>query len=171
MLILIALTGCGEYEKSAWTEDPINYEKNSLSFNYPRNWKVTEDEQYEEYRLIYVETPGETMVVIQVYPDSVTLDMQEYAREFSRETNENTTTAKFSESNFSSVVKKNRSESLKERFSVKFLGVSVQFTRHYKCKNINGHPCVFIFHVPDEDHSMVESGFKQIVSTFDYDAL
>ena len=45
----------------------LKYEKDGLSFSYPANWEVTEDFVSEDVRFVFVESPGDAIIKIEVY--------------------------------------------------------------------------------------------------------
>ena len=79
---LFTLIGCGE--RSADIKHPKSYFKNGLKFSYPGNWTITSDEGPASFRSITVETPGEAIVIIQIYDASEVTSLREYALKITR---------------------------------------------------------------------------------------
>ena len=66
VIALFLFVGCGE--RNAATDNPTSYSKAGLEFEYPGNWTVTEDTQQAGLRFLIVESPGDAVVIIQIYP-------------------------------------------------------------------------------------------------------
>ncbi|PWK48592.1 hypothetical protein C8D97_109143 [Pleionea mediterranea] len=70
--------GCRE--RSAELKDINRYMKSGVSFDYPGNWKVTEDVEDEDYRYIFVESPGDAISKIEIYPKGASFSLLEFVK-------------------------------------------------------------------------------------------
>jgi hypothetical protein len=65
LLIPIALsflslfTGCGETQADLST--PKTHKSGAVTFDYPKNWRITEDLVTPEIHYLFVETPGDAL--------------------------------------------------------------------------------------------------------------
>lgn len=76
------------------------YDKAGVSFQYPGNWTVSEDEGSAMYRNIFVESPGDALMIIQSMDVSVEQDLMEYAKSYAQMSSEASTIAKVSKSKY-----------------------------------------------------------------------
>ena len=77
-LALSLSLGCGE--PSAQVSQPKLYSKDGVEFRYPGNWKVTEDASHPDFRYIIVESPGDAIFGIHIYPHVLAMGLKEYAQ-------------------------------------------------------------------------------------------
>ena len=82
VFVSLLLVGCGE--RSVKIDNPRAYNNAGLEFEYPRNWKVTEDVQQEELRYLFVESPGDALLIIQIFSADDALDIQDFAKRFAQ---------------------------------------------------------------------------------------
>ena len=160
----LLLVGCGE--RRAETGSPRTYQHDGIEFEYPGNWKVTEDDREGEVRLLLVETPGEAIVVIQITPEDMAAGLREFAETFARSAREQTPIGKIGKSSFAAAKNQGEYEVLTERFSISLLGEGTPHTRTYHRRNLQGKALTIILQVADEDGSKVVKGAEQIVSSF-----
>jgi hypothetical protein len=76
----VAYGGC---ERVATIKSPKTYDKDGIHFQHPGNWKVTADSQRDGVRYLFLETPGQATVTIQIYLATEALEIEEFARGFS----------------------------------------------------------------------------------------
>lgn len=158
--------GCGE--RSAETDNPRAYNNTGLTFEYPRNWKVTEDSQQESIRNLFVESPGNALLIIQIYSADVALDIQEFAEGFAQSAKDDTPLGSVPDSVLGNVNNSGGYEILTERFSIALLGEKVPHTRTYMRKSVANRVCFIVAQVANEDRSKVTEGFELIFSSFTY---
>jgi len=168
VVLLLLLSSCGE--RTARIDKPESYNSGGLQFEYPGNWKVTDDTDQDEIRQITVESPGDAIVIIQLFPALGEVGIQDYAQIFSSAARENTPIGIISPSEFSNVEGADGYEILKEKFSISVLGQSTPFTRTFRRKVIDDTVCFIVANVSDEDQSKVVRGFEQICETLSYRA-
>ena len=88
--LAILVAGC---ERAPDIDQPNSYDKGGIAFSFPGNWSVSEDvtEPGElEYRHIFVESPGNAIVIIQRYSPGIDLTVEEFAKQFLEGTIEET---------------------------------------------------------------------------------
>ncbi len=163
-----SLLGCGG--EVADTENPNAYAKDGLQFEMPGNWEVTEDAEAGPFRYLFVEEPGDALVVVQLFPAADAADLRGYAEGFSKQSAAATKTGTLSASSFGNVSTSDGYEMLTETFSISLMGETVPHTRNYRRKVCGAHVCFVIAQVADEDRADVVAGFTQLVSSLTYKA-
>ncbi len=168
LLAAVALlcVSCGE--TSAQIESPKSYDNAGLQFEYPGNWEVAEDVQQEHSRYLFVESPGDAILIIQVFSADDATDIKDYAKNFAQSAKNATPSLDFADSAFSSVDESGGYEILTEKFSVENLGVKIAHFRKYRRKVVSNRVCFIIEQVAEEDRDKVTKGFELIVSSFNY---
>ena len=76
LTLLCIMSACSERE--ADIRNQTKYEKEGLTFTYPANWVVTEDIENEGGRFIFVESPGDAIVKIEIYPFDESFELKEF---------------------------------------------------------------------------------------------
>ncbi len=163
IMALLLLSAC---ERNARTDNPKSYNNAGIEFEYPGNWKVTEDSQQAGFRYLSVETPGDAIVIIQIYPTKDALEINEFAQWFAQAFKEEIPFGTISASKFSQVKKLEGYENLTEQFSIILLGEDIPHTRIYIRKPIDNRVCLMVAQAADEDHSKVIRGFEQVFTSF-----
>lgn len=168
--IALMFTGCGE--PAAGVATPKRYDKNGLTFQYPGNWKIEEDEELEGgvHHLI-LETDGDALVVMQLFPTELASSLAEYAREFSTESNAALPIGRMMDSKFTPLPEKAGFTRLQENFSIKLLSERILHVRRYGSRDFAGKRCFLICQVAAEDLAKVEAGFDQIEASVNVTAL
>lgn len=78
---LLALwTSC---ERVADVSSPLSYAKEGISFVYPGNWKIEDDENLDGTKFLSVESPGDALFLVMESPDDGTGTLQEFVKSFS----------------------------------------------------------------------------------------
>src|SRR4030095_3754404 len=167
-IISFALVSC---ERTANVTQPKAYNKDGIQFQYPDNWKVTADSQNESMRHLVIETPGEAILIIQVFTPDDSVPMSDFVREFSSNAQQElprfaTSTA----STFGEPEERDGYKSVSEQFSIKAVGEGVPHTRIYKQKRFGSKMIYVVSQVASEDEDLVGAGFDQITSSLQYDS-
>lgn len=164
--VALIVTGCGE--PTADVATPKHYDKNGLTFQYPGNWKIDEDEELEGgiHHLI-LETSGDALVVVQLFPLELADPLEGYAREFSIQSNAALPFGKMVDSKFTPMPEKAGFARLQEDFSMKLLTETIPHLRRYGNRDFGGKRCFLICQVATEDLSKVQAGFEQIEASVD----
>lgn len=166
LLLLTALsflslfTGCGE--PLADLSTPNTHKSGVLTFNYPKNWKITEDSVTPEIHYLFVETSGDALVILQSYPTGDANTLAEFSKKFSKSAATETPIGVIAKSTFAAIPDSEGYSWIGEGFDMNFLGVSVPHRRIYGTKKIGGRQVFLIFQVATEDYSKAETGFKLI---------
>ena len=167
ILALLAHLGC---EKVATVKAPKIYHKDGIHFKFPGNWKVTSDSQRDRVRFLFLETPGNATVAIQVYLATEALEIEDFARQFSSNVQkEMPRYVTVGNSTFGGPDDVAGYRSMTEQFSISTLGTEVPHIRFYKQKQFGNNVVNVICQVSNEDEDFVAIGFDQIQSSLQYD--
>jgi len=168
LIILLSLSclffSCGEQE--ADITGAKNYAKGQISFQYPGNWKVTNEIGAGEFHNLFVETPGEGIVIIQVYSHDSTQDHEQYAKDFSQSTMGSMPIGKITNSKFHPIDDKATNE-LTETFDIELFNERIPHKRRYIMKTYDEQCCYLIFQTSSEDEAKTLKGFELIHSSFE----
>lgn len=77
LILLIFLTSC---EYGADLDNQRKYSNKEISFSYPGNWQVTEDSESEGARYIFIESPGEAIMTIEIYDHEDSYDLYNFVQ-------------------------------------------------------------------------------------------
>lgn len=157
------LSGCGE--PAADVAVSKKYHKDGIAFQHPGNWKVTEATVEEGFHHVMVETPGDALVIVQVFPADDAATLKEYADAFSAAAAEEAPFGVVSKSKFIGLDPQEGWSRTKETFIIQVLGVKVAHTRLYHARDFGHWRCFVLCQTADEDWAKVEAGFRQIVSS------
>ena len=166
LIAILVVSGCGE--PKADIETPKSYDNSGLTFNYPKNWTITEDIVEGEIRYVFVETPGDAIVIIQLLPKSDSGTVEEFSRSFSSEMVESISIGEVIEINFDALDLQNGYSRIKEEFSISLLGEEVPLVRTYWSKDYEGLRCFIICQSAPEDLAKVAPGFDLIAWSLKY---
>lgn len=161
---VVATTGC---EKTAQVGKAKTYQEDRVQFQYPGNWKVTSDSETANVRGIIVETAGAALVLVQIYPADLPLEIAEFARQFSKQAQKETIQiASWREPSYTAAEETQGYKVVTERASIALLGAEVPHTRRYHQKQFGDKIVFIIVQVADEDEHLVRAGFDQILQSF-----
>lgn len=166
LCILIIIAAC---EQNADTSKPLNYAKDTISFAYPENWTVTEDKQEDDVRYLFIETPGDAIVLVQIYPIQDAVSLKEYAEWFSKEVIKETPVAERSVGNFEDINRTINGVTLtgmRQKFSITLLGIDVPHTAEYYRIEKGNKVAFLISQTASEDLAKVNGGFELLLGTF-----
>lgn len=162
VVIGVSLSGC---EKAAEVAKPLSYEKEGVSFQFPSNWTVTEDVTEDDFRYIFVESPGDSIFIFHIYAEGDEMDLREYAEWFSGEMKVALPIGTPGESTFTPTERETgagRLEGLLEDLPVTFLGERVDQKHEYVRIEAGGRVVYLIASAPAEDLELVAPGFDLI---------
>ncbi len=157
---LLLLEGCGEPKADLST--PKTHTSGAITFNYPKNWKITEDSVTPEIRYLFVETPGDALVILQSYPAGEASNIEVFSKKFSESTSAETPIGEIAKSTFTDIPDSGGFNWIAENFEISLLGHSVPHRRLYGTKEIGGRQVFLILQVATEDFSKAEPGFQLI---------
>lgn len=168
-LVWLGVSGCCEAE--ADVESPLKYDKAGVAFDYPGNWKTTDESVAAENRYVMVETPGDAIVVVTMVSADEAASLEVYARAFADEARKNTPVGDLSASTFSEVSGPLENQAMTETFAVSLAGESLNHTRHHRRIESGGAVCFVLAQAADEDLGKVLKGFELIFSSIKCAAL
>jgi len=141
---------------------PVYYNLDGVQFAYPQNWQVTDDVNSAPIRYLFVKTPGNAIVIIQIYGEDNDIPLHQFSESFAESTRDEVAIGQFSESEFVT-----DGEYIEEDFTIVLLGYKVHHKRIYLKKTFRGKSCYFILQVSKEDLEKVTPGFDTIVASFE----
>ena len=143
------------------------YHNNGVSFSYPANWKVSSDVDTGALRYIFVESPGNGIFIVQVYPARSNLSLAEYAKGFANKAKNSSRKIQRISLKFSKVTGPgNLGEGVKEDFTIGYLGKVLAHVCYYYQVNRSNKTAYLISQSANEDLPKVQNGFKLLQSTF-----
>ena len=162
------LYGCGE--KQPDLSNSITHQLGEIIFDYPGNWKVAEDSITATIHNLIIETPGDTIVIIQSYPLEMGIDLKALSREFSESAAHSIPLGSINKSVFSKRPKQWGYDWIAEDFESVFLGEAIPHQRIYGSKEVGDRQIFLILQVPVEDYQKVEKGFHLIANSLSGDS-
>jgi hypothetical protein len=172
LLLLVGVVFLVACERAADIGKPNDYAKAGMRFSYPVNWKVDEDTEDSGVRHLVIESSGDAIFVVHVFPREVAFPLQDYAQGISDEVSANLPVGKQVKSRFKDVRKDVQGvafDAIEEQFELEILGQSVPHERWYYRKEGAGGKegqdrVVMMFHqVASEDLDKVKPGFDLIL--------
>lgn len=152
--------GCGEPQADIST--PRTHRSGAITFDYPGNWKISDELVTPEIHSLFVETPGDAIVIFQSYPTEEAEDLPTFTKAFSSSAATGTPIGMIVGSTFSDITEADGYEWIVEDFNINLLGVSVPHRRLYGSKMIGERQAFLIFQVAIEDSAKAEAGFHLI---------
>ena len=163
-LILIGLLiGCGEKEPDL--SNLSTHQLGEIVFDYPGNWKITEDSLTVTIHNLIIETPGSAIVIIQSYPLEIAKELKALSREFSEIAGDSAPLGSIKKSVFAGLPKQWGYDWIAEDFEIAFLGESLPHKRLYGSKEVGDSKIFLILQAPGADYQKVEKGFHLIVKS------
>ncbi|WP_144017021.1 hypothetical protein [Vibrio sp. AND4] len=158
-------------ERGADLENTKEYSNNKVTFKYPGNWEVTEDSETEDFRFIFVESPGSGIMRIEIYNHEDSFKLKEFVKldiEYLLGT-----VPKFFDVEYPELIrgsKKNIGNSilsgLTYELDYRTFGIDItSIIETYKISN-EIKTAYLSGQVPKEDRHLVSSGFDLILSSF-----
>ncbi len=165
LLTLCVWGGCPE--PPADVANPKSHASGPCTFNYPQNWEITDDEFAADFHYVFVETPGDAIVILQSYPLDQEEDLAGYAEVFSANAAAETPIGEMSESVFSERSTAHGYNWVVEELAISFLGETIPHRRVYGGREFGGRQVFLILQVATEDYAMIEPGFHLIRDSLD----
>ena len=159
-------------EKTADISNPIENSKSGVHFSIPGHWIVTEDEDNNDFRYIFIESPGDAIFMVEVYryenpfslKEYVDLSVEEYRNDFYMgKVNRNT----FSEINIKAAARE--WDGIRNQFSVKVMGIEVPHVQDFYAIESESRVAYLSSQVAEEDFEKVSDGFELILKSFRFD--
>lgn len=161
--LVAVLAGCSE--PKADLSAPKTHQSGGITFDYPKNWTVTEDEPMPEFHYLFVETPGDALVIYQSYPQEDAIDLLEYVEAFSSETSSAIPIGEMTQGAPKTLPPSNGFDWVQEDFSINLLGEKTPHQRIYGSKVLGDRTLFLVLQVATEDAANVMPGFDLIRST------
>lgn len=160
----LVVVGCGERAADVSKSKP--FRSGEISFEMPGNWKVASNDRGEGFHSIIVETPGDTIAVIQLLPLSeAEQSLEFYAQAFSASASEETPVGKMTGSALGPQPEVHGFERLRESVVVSLMGQEVPIWRSYAGKCFENDRLFVIFQSPESDLGKVQPGFEFILGS------
>jgi predicted Zn-dependent protease len=160
LALLGLFAGCGEPQVDLSTTK--THRSGAITFDYPKNWEISDDSLTPEIHYLFVETPGDALVVFQSYPIDEANGLTDFSKAFSKSAATETPIGKVEQSTFSAIPEASGYEWIEEEFSIKFLSESIPHRRLYGTKMIGDRQVFLILQVATEDYARAEPGFELI---------
>jgi hypothetical protein len=158
--VCLLLAGCGE--PKADLANPKKLSKEPVSLRLPGNWHV-EDEMHENgIHHFSIETPGDAIVIVQVYPEAMANELKAFARAFSEETAKAMPMGRMSGHVFSDLPDLEGWKGMKETLNMRLATLDIPHTRFYYTCRFGEQHCFVICQVSTEDLDKVKSGFDLV---------
>ena len=157
-----------ENEETADITSPATYQKGTLSFSYPGNWKITEDIEEGFSHHVAIESPGNAIFIIQIFPALDAIPLQQFAEQFSELTQQKGL-PRISNRVFSEVkesINSINNYSIQENFSLKVSGGQAPHIRRYYSVINDEKTAYLISQAATEDLPKVDEGFSLTLKTF-----
>lgn len=158
--VLGLIVGCGE--PHADLSSPKTHRSGDITFDYPNNWRITDDLVMPEVHLLFVETPGNALVILQSYPIGEADDLTAFSKDFAETAATETPIGKMVGSTFAEMPDAGGYEWIAEDFNITVLGESVPHRRLYGTKKLGDRQAFLILQVATEDYQNAEAGFQLI---------
>lgn len=145
------------------------YQKNGLAFSMPQDWKVTEDVSRNGARYLFVEPPGNAVVVVNVFTKARELGFKEYVNNMIDEAIKETTTANRTRGSLTEVqtpLKGHNFHGYRNDFSITLATITVPHTQTFYDFATPTQTAYVSFQAANEDMAAVKEGFDLVLSTF-----
>ncbi len=165
LLCCVVFSACGE--RKADLDNPNHYSAHGMAFDYPGNWKVTDDQDMGGgVYFITIESPGNALVMVHRMPDLVALDIRAFGEELAKNTQKEMPIGEASPSRFGAVKTLGMYEAMKEEFVISLLNQRVPHLRTYYRRVDSGVSWYITTQVSKEDVKAVQKGFELVVRSF-----
>ena len=170
-------TSCSLFiEPAPNVDQPKTYSDHGVTYDYPGNWKVSEESMNEggtEITTITVESPGSTIAIVQVFDSPIDIEMDMLVDEFQKGMS-SALSAQFG--GIVTVEQRDRvpternilggsREGRKARFDVAILGEKVPHTVDLYGMKLTERTIALYLQAPDEDVEKVKPGFDLVLDT------
>ena len=153
------------FERQARIDSLKSFSSEYLSFDYPGNWEITDEIILEDYLYLYIETPGDALVIVQSDSETETADVMDFAKSFSDDATPEGPVFNASKFHFTKLKKKNGFDMVEEKFNFSFLGQVVPHQRIFATKPMGEGTIFVVYQVALEDLSKTEPGYDVIMKT------
>jgi hypothetical protein len=136
----------------------------------PANWRVTEDEDDHGFRYLFVETPGDAIITMNVFPSDRSKPFKQFVETFIESSRKELTShVSIEDAKLSEIETKLEDRTLlgyKSEFVVSLSRVDVPHQQVFYSFRSDTRVAYVSCQVAVEDLSKVEKGFELVLSTF-----
>lgn len=171
LLIIFILFVSGCYDR-ADVSSPSEYRRENITFLYPDNWEVTQDVDRNDFRYLFVESPGDAIMIIQIYMKEDALSLRDFVEQFAGKTKQEIPLGKTDNNYISTVVKTTATgpkTGLRERFALVIGDTQIPNIREYFRLEMKNKGIFLISQTPEVTSKRVASGFDLILESFALD--
>jgi len=167
ILFTLALSAC---ERSPNINSPKHYEKHGISFDYPGNWKISEDGENDDVRYLVISSTGDSLFLIHSYISEEVNppELADFAQFFSDVAAREMPFGEMKTESIKPITKPDTPTWLKETLAVIVLSQSVPYTREYRQVKQPTKSAFLTSQASDENKDKVGSGFKLIYQSFKF---
>ena len=122
LLLLSCLTAC--FEEAADLTNPKVYDSNQIFFKYPANWEISQDTYTPAVHNLFVETPGDALVIFQSFSANLTNDLKIFSKSFRKVCRSKLRSVRY-QIRFKIDSKEGGFEWIEEEFEISILGESI----------------------------------------------
>jgi len=170
-LFVVLLTSIGASGDNLARVTLESYENDGISFLIPDGWKVTEDEEIGAFRLLFIESPDNAVLLVQLHPRDDSERLEKFVSSKRDGWIEDKSFDKIEVGSAFPIIRKiNTVEYSGFEFRVTFEDNSVKVphvTRCFLAKHTERN-IYFTAQAPSEDLAAEEDGFDLILSSFLY---
>ncbi len=163
LFLLLTLSAC---ERKPDLESPKQYDDYGISFEYPGNWKISDDGKNGDVRYLIVNSTGDAVFMIHTFNTPKAPKLESFAKTLS------SSIAKempFGEMKTESMKPANKADEeiwVKEKLSVTLLGQNLPHIREYRTVKNMKKTAFLTSQTSKDNQATVESGFKLIIQSF-----
>ena len=151
---LFLMAGC---ERRADVSPLMTFREGTLEFDYPKNWRVTQNQVLSMARLVQVEAPDSALAVVTVYAKEQDVNLRAYADSLMSGIKEAVPVGKVEKNTISG-----DDDSLNVSYSLRLAGVEVPHTTNITLHRLADANVICMTQVADEDRRLVQPGFDAI---------
>lgn len=149
-------------------KNPKSYQLEGLSFQYPKNWNLEEEPIAKGSHALTITTPGNGLVILQLYPVKIAQNLMGYAEEMAEAAAVAIPFAKVSESKFTKVEEWEDYTWTSEKFDITLLGETRPHYRLYRSKDIDGHRLFLVLQSTFKDAGQLVAGLDMIAKSLEF---
>ena len=158
--------GCGRHVPEPETEYGMVYHNERISFQYPSNWKIVSQKEYEKVRITQVESPGYAGVTVYFSPEKLEETLSLFVVKLTKEMESKSTPQReISKEYFTQVESEDGYKIIIGEYTETTPDTTMEFRKIYKYKEINGMHYYLVNYSPSDDTEIENRGFKLISSS------
>ena len=169
LILIFTLSAC---DRKANISSPLKYDKQNISFSYPSNWEVS-DENNTNVRLLIISTSSNAVLMIHIFKGSEAPTLKSFSQYLSKSISKEMPFGDMKTESFNSIKKQVASDQwtgIIEKVSVKLLAINVPHEREYYTLNKNNKQAFFTTQIMTDEKPLSQDGFDLILKTFNLNA-